>query len=96
MRSFPSAAAAGIEASSTIFARSAPIISGRRRNRSTHTPANRLNSNAGTVRHTASAAICAGVACSAMTARKLIATPPTLEPNSEMVSPVHNFMKSAW
>ena len=75
---------------------SVPIRIGRRRMRSTQTPANRPSTRVGTIRAADRMPIWKGVALSAMTAAKPIATSPIRVPNIETVSPVHSFMKSAW
>src|SRR5579863_1137512 len=75
---------------------SVAIRIGRRRTRSTITPANRPSTSVGTIPAAARIPIWNGVALSAITAAKLIATSPIRVPNSETVSPAHSFMKSRW
>ena len=94
--SAPKIAASGIMPNMRVRPMSLAIRIGRRRMRSTHTPTNRLSTSVGTVPAAASKPICMGVALSAITAAKLIATSPIRVPNSDTVSPAHSFMKSRW
>jgi hypothetical protein len=96
MTSTPAKAASGMVTSASARPASAAIKIGRRGKRSTHAPATRLVRNAGARPAAASTLIWNGVACSTRIAVKLSAVPPIIEPNTEIVWPVHSRMKSAW
>ena len=94
MRSNPAIAAIGTVASTAARPRSAAIRIGRRRRRSTHTPAISPMRKAGSRRAAASAPSWNGVALRTRMAVKSIAAPPIIEPNTEMVWPPQRRMKS--
>ncbi len=84
----------GMEASTAARAISAAIMMGRRRKRSTHTPASRPNSSTEAAPTAVMKPICSGWACSTMTAVYGTPSRVILDPTSEMVWPVHSFRKS--
>src|SRR6266508_1213866 len=75
---------------------SAAIISGRRRTRSTQTPANRPSSSSGAAPAAPSSPICSGDAPSTRIAVYGSASRVTVDPNRETVWPAHSRIKSWW
>jgi hypothetical protein len=93
-RSTPSAAAIGIDASAAARAMSAAIMIGRRRSRSTHTPATSPKQIPASTSDAVTNATCSGRACRYRIAVNGNAVRPTSEPNTEIVCPAHSRTKS--
>ena len=94
MRRTPLTAASGMISSRAARPRSAAIITGRRRTRSTHTPAKSPTSRIGADPAAASSPICQGVASRVSAAISGTASAVTCEPTSEIAEPAQNFRNS--
>src|SRR6266487_588369 len=90
----PNSVASGIEPSRTARPISTTIKIGRRRKRSTHTPATNPNTNTAAPSSALKMPICVGVAASTKTAVSGKAIPVIPLPKLEIVCPTHNFTKS--
>jgi hypothetical protein len=96
MRRAWSRASAGMRASKIARPTSAAIMTGRRRRRSIHTPANNPMRRNGANWAAPRMPICAGVALSVSAAVSGRARVVTCDPNSETVCAAHRRMKSRW
>ena len=94
MRRAPVIAASGMISSNAARPRSAAIITGRRRTRSTHTPAKRPTSRTGADPAADSSPICQGVASRVSAAISGTASAVTSEPMLEIAAPAQNFRNS--
>ncbi len=90
----PTAYAIGTDPSANTRPRSAPIMTRRRRMRSTQTPAGNPTTKKAAVDAAVNRPISNAVACSVRTASNGMASRLTCEPNSLTVSPPHNSRKS--